>query len=142
MPKLTVETVNWAERGKELFAIRFRVFCDEQGCAPEAEDDGKDAEAMHVLASQDGIPVGTGRLLPKLGKVTRIAVLASARHLGIGSVILEHLVALAEEQGIRYLYLHGQTQAIPFYEANGFAAVGPEFMEEDIPHRKMERNLP
>ncbi len=141
MPELLVETVGLNERRDDLYAIRFDVFCDEQGFARDVEIDDKDADSLHVLASLDGVPVGTGRLVPASGKVTRMAVVAAARHRKVGSAIMEHLVKLAKELGLDRLRAHSQVQAIPFYEANGFRVVGPEFMEEGVPHRLMERYL-
>ena len=35
--------------------------------------------------------------------------------------------------------LHAQTWTIGFYEKLGFAAEGPEFLEAEIPHRRMVR---
>jgi predicted GNAT family N-acyltransferase len=37
----------------------------------------------------------------------------------------------------KLIYLHAQVQAIPFYAGLGFEAVGDEFTEADIRHRKM-----
>jgi predicted GNAT family N-acyltransferase len=45
----------------------------------------------------------------------------------------------ANARGIDNLYLHAQTQAIGFYEKEGFTAEGDEFLECDIAHRKMSQ---
>ena len=37
--------------------------------------------------------------------------------------------------------LHAQTHAIPFYEAHGFTAYGPQFDEAGIAHREMALRL-
>jgi len=43
--------------------------------------------------------------------------------------------------GARHLYLESQTYAIPFYERLGFKVCSEEFLEDGIPHVKMERDV-
>ncbi|MYS13332.1 GNAT family N-acetyltransferase, partial [Streptomyces sp. SID4982] len=46
------------------FAVRKDVFVGEQGVPQDIEYDAYDASAVHVLAvDEDGVPLGTGRLL-------------------------------------------------------------------------------
>ncbi|MGM0356276.1 GNAT family N-acetyltransferase, partial [Streptomyces sp. ECR3] len=47
------------------FAVRKEVFVLEQGVPEDIEYDAHDAGAVHVLAlrREDGLPLGTGRLL-------------------------------------------------------------------------------
>ena len=85
--------------------------------------------------------VGTGRLLPD-GHVGRMAVLRDWRGRGVGSAILSALVDRAAARGMGRLVLNAQTHAVPFYARHGFAAFGEEFMEADIPHIAMARELP
>ncbi|NEB82158.1 GNAT family N-acetyltransferase, partial [Streptomyces sp. SID14478] len=52
-----------AERAA-CFAVRKEVFVGEQGVPEDLEYDAYDADAVHVLAvREDGLPLGTGRLL-------------------------------------------------------------------------------
>ncbi|MGW7793242.1 GNAT family N-acetyltransferase, partial [Streptomyces tricolor] len=74
------------------FAVRKEVFVVEQGVAEDIEYDAYDAVAVHVLAvREDGLPLGTGRLLhgeaavaktggdPSVGSLGRLAVSREAR---------------------------------------------------------------
>ena len=46
------------------FTVRKEVFVGEQGVPEDIEYDAYDAVALHVLAvREDGVPLGTGRLL-------------------------------------------------------------------------------
>ena len=56
-------------------ALRSRVFCDEQGVSFEADQDGRDPEATHIVAVDDGAVIGTCRLLFR-GQVARLGRLA------------------------------------------------------------------
>lgn len=57
------EAVGPADR-EACFAVRREVFVVEQGVPQELEYDAYDETAVHVLAvREDGLPLGTGRLL-------------------------------------------------------------------------------
>lgn len=125
-------------------ALRRTVFIDEQGVDPELEVDGLDADATHLLALKHGRPVGTARLLIKgsVGKVGRVCVLPELRGTGMGKALM--LAAIAEcrsRLGVAEVRLGAQTHALGFYEALGFVAEGPEFMDAGIPHREMVLEL-
>jgi predicted GNAT family N-acyltransferase len=137
-----VKPVNWSASRDMLHAVRRSVFIEEQNVPEELEWDDADARAYHVLAmASDGTPIGTGRL--KLDcSIGRMAVLGKWRGRGVGTAILDTLIALAEKEGCTIVRLHAQTHALTFYARRGFAAVGGEFEEAGIPHRVMELRLP
>jgi predicted GNAT family N-acyltransferase len=125
-------------------AIRTEVFIKEQRVPPEEEMDELDAEAVHVLAYADGLPVGTGRLvlLPDgSARVGRMAVLSDHRGRGVGSAILLQLLEQARARSIRRVVLAGQLHAIPFYERHAFTPYGDIFLDAGIEHRMMQREL-
>ncbi|SNR39263.1 GNAT family N-acetyltransferase [Paracoccus sediminis] len=125
-------------------ALRRAVFIEEQG-VPEAEElDGRDDGAIHLLATQDGQPVGSARILVQgdTGKIGRVCVLASARGTGLGAALIgAALDVLRTRPGIARAKLGSQTHAIGFYEKLGFAAHGPVYDDAGIPHRDMIREL-
>ena len=77
----------WSADSAALMAVRNTVFVKEQGVPVELEQDGLDPSCAHVLALEDGTPVGTGRITEK-GHIGRVAVLASHRGRGIGTCLL------------------------------------------------------
>lgn len=121
-------------------ALRRIVFIEEQGVSEADEVDDLDGQAIHLLATLDGQPVGSARLLPMgaVGKVGRVCVLAQARGTGLGAALMraavDHFRTLP---GIEKVKLGAQTHALGFYERLGFEAVGPEYMDAGIPHRDM-----
>ena len=126
-------------------AIRHEVFVIEQH-VPEAEEwDGRDGEAIHLIARDDsGAPIGTARLLLEgaTGKIGRVAVLKAARGSGTGAALIRaSLQELAGIQGISRAKLGAQTHAIGFYEKIGFPAYGPEYLDAGIAHRDMTQEL-
>ena len=132
-----VKEVSWVEMGKEIASIRRRVFVEEQGVPPELEWDGCDEYAFHVLAFSNGQALATGRLLP-YGHLGRMAVLRELRGRGIGSQVLQTLLALATREQIEPIFLHAQLSALTFYMKHGFRTCGEVFGEAGIAHIRME----
>ncbi|MBB1491700.1 MULTISPECIES: GNAT family N-acetyltransferase [unclassified Paracoccus (in: a-proteobacteria)] len=125
------------------FAIRRRVFIEEQNVPEEIELDEHDATAVHLLATQDERPVGTARLLIDGGtaKIGRVALLPEARGTGAGAALMRAALDELRARGVRTAKLGAQTYAIGFYEKLGFAAYGPEYDDAGIPHRDMSLTL-
>jgi predicted GNAT family N-acyltransferase len=123
----------------QAFAIRLRVFVEEQGVPPDIELDRDDQRAIHFLAFIGEKAVGTARIVARRGtaKIGRMAVLKRFRGTGIGAKLLKHAVTTAKRFGARKIYLHAQVAVIGFYQKLGFRCVGPVFDEAAIPHRKM-----
>ena len=126
-------------------ALRRAVFIEEQGIAEAEEWDGRDGDAIHLLARDaTGAAVGTARILTDgaTGKIGRVAVLQSARGTGAGAALIRAaLDRLRATPGISRAKLGAQTHAIGFYEKLGFAAYGPEYDDAGIPHRDMAQDL-
>ncbi|MBM3358994.1 MAG: GNAT family N-acetyltransferase [Betaproteobacteria bacterium] len=140
-PSYTVRAADWDADRKALRAIRYQVFVKEQGVPEELEWDDLDGRSHHVVAlAPDGVPIGTGRLLPD-GHIGRMAVLKTWRGRGVGSAVLKALVDSARASGFAQVQLHAQTHAIGFYARHGFAVQGGEFMEAGIPHVVMSRPI-
>ncbi|MER6283954.1 GNAT family N-acetyltransferase [Streptomyces sviceus] len=136
------------------FAVRKEVFVGEQGVPEDIEYDAYDAVAVHVLAvREDGVPLGTGRLLfgdaaagktggdASVGSLGRLAVTRKTRGLGVGAALVRAVEEAARARGLTAVDLHAQTQALGFYERLGYVAYGPEFPDAGMPHRAMRRVL-
>jgi len=130
----------WESACDAASRIRTAVFVVEQRVPAEIEMDAMDAVSVHALAYLGGKAVGTGRLLPD-GHIGRMAVLREARAQGVGSAILQRLVAEAARRGVREAVLSAQTHALEFYRRHGFTPVGGVYEEAGIPHQEMRRVL-
>lgn len=131
---------SWGADRPALQKVRRGVFIVEQQVPESEEWDEDDPVSVHVLATLNREPVGTGRLNPA-GKIGRIAVVAGMRDRGIGTTILRLLLQEAYHRGLREPYLHAQLQAVPFYEKLGFRREGEVFDEAGIPHVRMKHAL-
>ena len=128
------------DAGESIQKIRFLVFTREQQVDPALDLDGRDPEAVHVLAVKDGEPVGTGRMLDD-GHIGRVAVLKEARGRGIGKQMILALIREAGTRGMSRVFLGAQKQAVGFYEKLGFRSFGLPYEEAGIIHIHMEKLL-
>jgi len=125
-------------------AIRHEVFIVEQHVPPEEEMDELDDAALHALATLDGSPVGTGRIIlhdDRTAKIGRMAVRAAFRRRGVGAAVLARLLDAARAAGAETVSLAAQLHAIPFYARFGFVAYGDIFVDACIDHRMMVLSL-
>ncbi|MGH8264073.1 MAG: GNAT family N-acetyltransferase [Steroidobacteraceae bacterium] len=137
----TVRAASWDTDRADLTHLRRTVFIEEQRVPEHEEWDSADPVSIHALAcTANRDAVGTGRLEP-LGKIGRIAVLTTHRGIGVGARILRWLIEEAARRGLKAVYLHAQTHALPFYQRFGFVAEGAVFDEVGIPHQLMRLEL-
>jgi predicted GNAT family N-acyltransferase len=124
-----------------VLALRHEVFCVEQGVPEREEVDGRDGDAMHLVAVSGPELLATCRLLfvgPTV-QFSRLAVRVSARRHGIASALLDLADEEAQAAGSRRLVLHAQTYARSLYESAGYEPRGRLFMEAGIEHIAMEK---
>ena len=125
-------------------ALRRTVFIEEQGVSEADELDDLDGQAIHILALQDGVPVGSARLLTygDTGKVGRVCVLREARGTGLGAALMQAVVTQFRTMpGIECVKLGAQLHALAFYERLGFTPYGAVFLDAGIEHRDMRLDL-
>jgi len=123
--------------------LRERVFCVEQGVSLEADRDGRDPEAIHVVAVEEDQVLGTCRLLLRgpVAHLGRLAVEPSRRGGGVGAAILREADRVARLAGAKVIALHAQTYAMDLYTREGYRERGAKFVEEGIEHVSMEKLL-
>jgi predicted GNAT family N-acyltransferase len=124
-------------------ALRYEVFCKEQGVPRHEERDGRDHDAVHLIAVADGQLLATCRLVfvgPTV-QFSRLAVTQSARRLGIATQLLALTDTETRAGGANRIVLHAQTYARSLYNQAGYVVTGKEFVEADIRHVAMEKVL-
>lgn len=144
--KVKVQQAQTIEEKKDAFAVRTKVFIDEQNVPPDLEYDEHDESnaTLHFVAYRGDSPVGAARLreyAPHIGKAERVAVLKEARGLGIGAELMNQLSKKAMDLGFHKIKLNAQLQAEPFYRQLGYERKGDVFLEAGIEHIAMEKEL-
>lgn len=137
MEALLVNKIKNKEELEKAFAIRKKVFVEEQNCPPELEWENEE-ESVHFLAELNGVPCGAcrWRKTDQGHKLERFAVLKEFRGKRIGQALIAATLADLPDDA-HYIYLNAQLHALPLYARFGFIAEGAQFEEAGIPHRKM-----
>jgi predicted GNAT family N-acyltransferase len=145
MPAIAISEPRSPAAIEGAFAIRRRVFVEEQGVGEALEFDARDAQARHLLASVDGEPAGTLRIRllegGRVASIERVAVLAAQRRHRVGRALMVAALDLARAQGVHEARVHAQTVMQAFYAGLGFVAIGGEFGEDGIAHIAMRMPL-
>lgn len=128
----------------EILQARVAVFVVEQNC-PYQEVDDMDLNAWHLCARLNGELAAYARVVdpgvkypqPSIG---RVMTLARFRGRQLGRALMAKAIGFAERQypgaGIQ---IGAQLYLRRFYESLGFAAAGPVYEEDGIPHLDMLR---
>jgi len=134
---IEVRRVSNKEELENVFAIRRKVFVDEQNCPPELEWEFED-ESVHFLGTVNAEPAGASRWrkTDKGYKLERFAVLKEFRGIGLGQALVAAVIKDLP-QDASYVYLHAQLAAMPLYTKFGFIKAGEQFEEAGIQHFKM-----
>jgi predicted GNAT family N-acyltransferase len=134
---IAVRKVTEANDLEKVFAIRRKVFVEEQHCPPELEWSNED-KSVHFLATYNDEPSGAARWRKTENghKLERFAVLKEFRGKGIGVQLVKAVLAdLPADASV--IYLNAQLSAVGFYAALGFREVGETFEEAGIIHQQM-----
>jgi putative N-acetyltransferase (TIGR04045 family) len=126
------------------YRIRHEVFVEEQQLFAGSDRDDHDANpgAVHVVAFLGDDPVGTVRLFPfttadRLWQGDRLAVVRSARILGLGRPLVRFAVATAGERGGREMVAHIQLQNVALFERLGWHKNGEVEVYVGVHHQPM-----
>ncbi|MEO5891035.1 MAG: GNAT family N-acetyltransferase [Ferruginibacter sp.] len=130
----------------QLYAIlqlRNEVFVVEQNCVYQ-DADNRDEMSIHHMGWIDNILVAYCRILPPgvsypEASIGRIVTAPGYRHLGYGRKLVEMAVGFTLERfGTRKITISAQLYLEKFYKSLGFVQVSEPYLEDNIPHIKMQ----
>lgn len=134
---------------EELYEInksRFEVFVEEQKIT-EQEFDDVDKVCYHLFAIDQRrvvaycrvIPEGIAYIQPSIG---RVLVLRKYRKNALAEKMMKIAIEFIKENLMgKSIVLSAQQYIIPLYEKLGFKKISELYMEVEIPHVKMEKNI-
>jgi len=129
----------------QILQLRSEVFVVEQNCVYQ-DIDGKDGKALHLLGIHEGSILAYARLFAPgyyfdNASIGRVVINADYRERKWGHSLIQSAIA-----GIKEYYkqdaitISAQLYLKKFYEGHGFVQEGEEYLEDDIPHIRMNRN--
>lgn len=140
---MEIKVVETKQQLQDAYAVRMKVFVEEQGVPQGIEIDEYEEQATHFVVYDNRVAIGAGRFrrLDGIGKVERICILEAFRKTGAGKQLMEAIEGVMKQQGIRKAKLNAQTHAENFYHRIGYTTVSELFYEAGIPHVTMEKRL-
>ncbi len=129
-----------------VLQLRSEVFVVEQNCVYQ-DLDGKDRKALHVIGTKEGKVVAYTRLFNAgdyfdQASLGRVVVSKDTRAFGYGHIIIKaSIAAIYKHYNTKNIKISAQTYLKKFYESHGFSQIGDEYLEDEIPHIAMVRNV-
>lgn len=128
----------------QILQLRSEVFIVEQNCA-YCDVDGKDTKALHVIGQFDGAVVAYARLFKPgdyfdKASIGRVVVSPLYRDRNWGHDLMrESISAIGNLFSTGEITISAQLYLKKFYEGHKFHIVGAPYLEDDIPHIRMEK---
>ena len=138
------EELNKAEL-YQIIQLRIAVFVVEQNC-PYPDLDDKDQEAQHMWIEDAGEivcylrinPSGSRFVEPSLG---RIVTKKNHRKQGLAEALIKQAIDLICKKESRAIRISAQCYLEKYYEKFGFLKASEEYLEDDIPHIEMLKDV-
>jgi len=128
-----------------LLQLRSEVFVVEQDCVYQ-DIDFKDQKALHILGYKNDVLIAYTRIFKpgyyfKNSSIGRVLVKASERKLNFGHQIMKaSITAIKSNFKEDKITISAQKYLKKFYESHGFYQVDDEYLEDGIPHIRMDKD--
>ena len=127
----------------EILQLRSEVFVVEQDCVYQ-DIDSKDQKALHVIGYKNNKIVAYTRIF-KPGdyfdnaSIGRVLVVASERKYGFGHELMKASIRIIKKHfKVTKITVSAQKYLKIFYESHLFIQIGEEYLEDGIPHIRMD----
>ena len=144
---LEIKVIETNEDLEKALNVRRTVFINEMG-VPESieldEFDTLNSQSKHILVLYNGQVVGTARcnlISDTELKIQRFCFLPEYRKSGFGKLLLEFIEKEFSQIGYNYFFLEAKFSVHEFYKKCGYKKVSDIFIEANVPHIKMEKEI-
>lgn len=128
----------------QTLQLRSEVFVVEQNCVYQ-DIDGKDEKALHLIGTINDKIVAYARLFApgyyfEQASIGRVVVSQEYRAHKFGHTLMAEAIAgIQQHFNTGDITISAQLYLEKFYESHGFNRHGEPYMEDGIPHIKMQR---
>jgi ElaA protein len=129
----------------KILQLRAEVFVVEQDCVYQ-DIDFKDQKSLHIIGYKNSEIVAYTRIFKpgdyfKNASIGRVLVVASERKYGFGHDLMKvSITAINAHFKVTKITISAQKYLKKFYESHRFTQVGEEYLEDGIPHIRMDRD--
>jgi ribosomal protein S18 acetylase RimI-like enzyme len=125
--------------------LRDAVLRKPLGLSFNPQELAQECDSFHLACWLDGNLVGCVVLKPVGNGQVRLRQMAVAKkyqRAGIGTRLIAHAEAFLARRGYHEIVLHARETAVALYERLGYRKEGDRFIEVNIPHFAMRKELP
>ncbi|MCG1035092.1 GNAT family N-acetyltransferase [Polaribacter sargassicola] len=128
----------------KILQLRSEVFVVEQDCVYQ-DIDFKDQKSLHILGKKEDKLIAYTRIFKpgdyfEFASIGRVVVVAEERKYGYGHDLMKASIkAVKEHFKVDKITISAQKYLKKFYESHQFIQVGEEYLEDGIPHIRMDR---
>lgn len=127
----------------EILQLRSEVFIVEQDCVYQ-DIDFKDQKSLHIIGYKNNKIVAYTRIFKpgdyfNNASIGRVLVVASERKYGFGHELMKaSITAIKKHFKVTKITVSAQKYLKKFYETHLFTQIGEEYLEDGIPHIRMD----
>ena len=129
---------------QKMVELRNNILRQPLGLSFTKEELDREHEDILIGAFDEDVMLGCCVLSKIDNKTLRLRQMAVNNNLqgkGIGESIISFTEIIARDKGYKKIIMHARNTAIGFYEKFGYKIKGDEFMEVNIPHHIMEKEI-
>ncbi|MEE9408790.1 MAG: GNAT family N-acetyltransferase [Polaribacter sp.] len=129
----------------KILQLRSEIFVVEQNCVYQ-DLDFKDQKSLHIFGLKNDKIVAYTRIFKpggyfKNSSIGRVVVATEERKYGFGhDLIKASIEAIKTHFKVTKITISAQVYLQKFYESHGFIKVGEDYLEDGIPHIRMNKN--
>lgn len=128
----------------KMIELRKQILREPLGLSFTEEELKNEKNELLIAAFDEDIIMGCcvlSKIDDETIRLRQMAVMDTVQGKGIGASIMTFAENLARDKGYRYMIMHARNTAIGFYEKFGYKPKGEEFIEVNLPHHVMEKEL-
>lgn len=129
---------------REMVDLRNRILRQPLGLSFTDEELNHEKDDILIAAYDEDEIVGCCMLVKHDNKTLRLRQMAvdeSVQRKGIGASILQFAENLAQDKGFNCIRMHARDSALDFYRKLGYQVKGDVFLEVNLPHHIIEKEL-
>jgi ElaA protein len=129
----------------QILQLRSEVFVVEQDCVYQ-DLDFKDQKSLHIFGVKNDKIVAYTRIFNpeyyfKNASIGRVVVQENERKFGYGHEVMKASIkAIKDYFKVDAITISAQVYLKKFYQSHGFKQVGEGYLEDGIPHIRMDRS--
>ena len=129
----------------EILQIRSKIFVVEQDCVYQ-DVDGKDQKSLHVYGKKNNEIIAYTRIFKpgdyfENASIGRVLVAQEERKFGFGHDLMKASIKTVKTHfKSDKITISAQKYLKNFYESHNFVQVGEAYLEDGIPHIRMDRD--